>query len=297
MGLKELRLSDRDIFEEFFALNEYCLSTYHFCNIFIWKSLFRIFYTILNGCLCLFFKDKTGCFMYLPPLSVRSDSSVIEECFRIMDGFNNDREISRIENVEAKQLEFYQKLGYGCFAKSGDYLYRIRDIVYLKGNKFKSKRASYNYFIKHYDFGFRPFLKQDTDDCLALYQQWAGQRKNKFSDLLYQAMLGDSLLCQKMAMKHFPQLGLIGYVAKVKDRIAGYTLGFPINSKTFCILFEIYDLSYRGIPQFIFSQFCQQLSDYQYINVMDDSGLENLRREKLSYHPVRVVPNYIIKRQ
>ena len=296
MEFKKLRLSDKNLFEEFLDSDKYNLSTYHFCNIFIWKDFFEIFYTILDGYLCLFFKDKQGCFMYLPPLGREPIPSVINTCFAIMDKLSINKDISRIENVEKKDFALYQDYGYTYYAKPGDYLYKREDIAFLRGIKFKSKRSSYNYFIKHYDFGFRPFLRQDTEACLDLYQRWSQQRKDKFPDLLYQSMLQDSFRCQKVAMENFFHLDLIGYMIKIKDKITGYIFGFPINSRIFCILFEICDLFYRGISQFIFSQFCRQISDYQYINVMDDSGLENLRRVKLSYHPACIVPNYIIKK-
>ena len=214
-----------------------------------------------------------------------------------MDEFNLNKQVSRIENVEAGYLWFYQKSGYAYYAKPGDYLCKRSDIADLKGNRFKSQRACYNYFIKHYEFEFRPYLLKDIDACLGLYEQWAEARKRKYSLAFYQQMLKDNFLCQAVAMKNFFRLGLIGYVIEIKGKIAGYTFGFSINPGMFCILSEICDLAYRGISQFIFSQFCQRLSGYEYINIMDDSGLENLRKVKLSYHPLRIVPNYIIKRK
>jgi hypothetical protein len=306
---KELKLSDRNLFKQFFSFEEYQLSTYSFGNTFIWKDHFRIFYIILDEHLCLFFKDKNSCFMYFPPLLrkinktaglANSDgkisSSLLNNCFEIMDRFNVNKDMSRIENVEQKNLALYQIYGYIYSVKPGDYLYKRQDIVSLSGNKFKSKRTCYNYFIKHYDFQFRPFLKQDIDDCLTLYQYWVKQRRDKFANAIYQAMLDESFRYQKVAMENSFELGLIGYVISINNRIVGYTFGTPLNPKTFCILFEVCDLTYKGVSQFIFSQFCRQLPDYQYINVMDDSGLENLRKVKLSYHPSRVIPNYIIRR-
>jgi len=296
MEFRQLQLSDRDIFERFLSLREQHLSAYHFCNIYIWKELFRIFYTILDGHLCIFFKDKIGCFMYLPPLGNMPDTSLLKRCFAIMDEFNENKDVSRIENIEDKDIVFYRRMGYAHFTKPGDYLCAREDIASLKGNRYKSKRASYNYFIKHYDFKFQPFLGKDTDVCLALYRRWAKERKGKLADSVYRGMLEDCFFCHKLAMENFTQLGLVGYVVKIRGEIAGYTFGFPLNSETFCILFEICNLSYRGISQFIFSQFCRQMSDYQYINIMDDSGLENLSKVKLSYRPIRIVPNYVIKR-
>ena len=43
--------------------------------------------------------------------------------------------------------------------------------------------------------------------------------------------------------------------------------------------------------------FAQELKNYKFINVMDDSGLENLKKVKLSYHPVKLVPAYIVRRK
>ncbi|MFH1577779.1 MAG: phosphatidylglycerol lysyltransferase domain-containing protein [Candidatus Omnitrophota bacterium] len=297
MEFKQLKLSDREIFESFFGLCQHRLSPYQFSNIFIWKGLFDIFYAVLNGCLCVFFKDKTGCFMYLPPLGGNPDSSVINRCFAVMDGFNANKAISRIENVEEAGLKFYRNLGYGYFVKPGDYLCLRRDIVSLKGNRFKPKRASYNYCIRQYNPQLRLFQEGDQEACLSLYQGWAGERKKKFFDPVYQAMLDDGFSCQSAAIENFSQLDFSAYVVEIKNRITGYTFGFPLNRTTFCILFEICDLDYQGISQFIFSQFCRQLSGYRYINIMDDSGLANLRRVKLSYHPVEIIPNYIIKRK
>jgi len=63
-----------------------------------------------------------------------------------------------------------------------------------------------------------------------------------------------------------------------------FTFGFKLNKDTFCILYEITDLSIKGLSQFIFRQFCSELKNHRYINIMDDSGLVNLKRVKLSYH-------------
>jgi hypothetical protein len=297
MQLTELKLTDQALFEKYLKTNEYHLSAYHFCNIFIWRRIYRIVYTILDGCLCVFFRDRDGCFMYLPPLGRDLNLSVIDRCFAIMDDSNPNKEISRIENVDEKYLDVYKKHGYTYSIKPGDYLYKREDIVSLRGNRFKSKRASYNYFVKHNDFRSRPFHKRDMTGCLCLYRSWVRQRKNKFSDLVYQGMLEDNFLCQEVAMENFLKLGLTGYIIKIQDVIAGYTFGFPLNPTTFCILFEICDLDYKGISQFIFSEFCRQLADYQYINIMDDSGLLNLRKVKLSYRPIKIIENYIINRR
>ena len=49
-----------------------------------------------------------------------------------------------------------------------------------------------------------------------------------------------------------------------------------------------------GLAQYIFREFCRTLSRFEFINAMDDSGLEGLRRAKQSYHPAMMVPSYIV---
>jgi hypothetical protein len=61
-------------------------------------------------------------------------------------------------------------------------------------------------------------------------------------------------------------------------------------------MYEIADSSVKGLAQFIFREFCSGLKDYTYINIMDDSGLENIQKTKLSYRPVKIIPAYIVAR-
>lgn len=91
-------------------------------------------------------------------------------------------------------------------------------------------------------------------------------------------------------------LNCIGRIVKVDKEIRAFSFGFKLNAQTFCILYEITDLQVKGLAQFIFREFCREMADYKYINIMDDSGLENLKQVKLSYHPIKLVPAYIVQR-
>jgi len=95
--------------------------------------------------------------MYFSPLGKTKSPEAVRQAFEIMDGYNKNKEISRIENAQADELGFYNELGYICKEKSLDYLCRRVELAHLKGDKFKSKRASCNYFIKHNDFEYLPY--------------------------------------------------------------------------------------------------------------------------------------------
>ena len=101
-------------------------------------------------------------------------------------------------------------------------------------------------------------------------------------------------MAHRVALHDAAELGLLGLVVEVEGRLAAYTLGYPLSDSVFCILFEIADRDVRGLAQYIFREFCRSLARSEFINAMDDSGLEGLRRAKQSYHPERIVTSYIV---
>lgn len=297
MELRNLSLKDKVLFEDFLNLKKHELCVYSFENIYIWRGLFNISWKIIKDSLCVFFSDKSECFLYLPLQGESAEPAAIKEAFAIMDGLNKNREVSRIENIEEADLSLYRNLGYACRKKPGDYLCGRMDLAGLKGNRFKSKRAGVNYFLKNYESRYRPFTAQDTENCLRLYRRWAKERKGRYGDFLYQGLLSDNRRPLETLLDDYRGLNFIGRVVEIEGRIKAFTFGYRINRETFCILYEIADLAVKGLAQFIFQRFCGELAPYRYINIMDDSGLENLKKVKLSYHPLRVIPAYIATRQ
>jgi len=85
---------------------------------------------------------------------------------------------------------------------------------------------------------------------------------------------------------------MVAKVVEVGGRIMAFSSGFPVNESIFCINFEIADLNFKGIAAFIFREFAKSLTAYPEINMMDDSGLENIRQTKMLYRPVRTVVAY-----
>ncbi|MDO8661686.1 MAG: phosphatidylglycerol lysyltransferase domain-containing protein [Candidatus Omnitrophota bacterium] len=297
MRLNKLKLSDKKLFDKYLSLEKHELSVYAFANIYIWRKFFDIRWLEIEKSLCVFFQDKIGSFLYLSPLSKANNPQVACEALSILDRLNKNPEFAHIENIEEQDLSFYKGLGLSCELKSYDYLCSRADLARLKGSKFKSKRSSYNYFIKHYDFRYAKFTLSDQGDCLKLYDLWQGQRQSASPDHLYQGMLDDSRISLNEALENYSTLGFQGGVVRINKEIKGFTFGFALNPETFCILYEITDLSIKGLAQFIFRSFTQELKNYKFINIMDDSGLENLKKVKLSYHPVRLVPAYIARRR
>lgn len=192
---------------------------------------------------------------------------------------NNDA-IELLLEIDAAYIDFK------TMKKFPDYIYLTKDLAELEGKKYKHKRASCNYFEKHYEFRYVPYKNSMRTECFKLFSKWASERRKKFKDPYYCQLLKDSSIAHKIALENYKPLGLIGRAIKIKNKICGYTFGFELTKDTFCILLEATDMRYKGISEYIFREFCKEMLRYTYINTMDDSGLENLRLSKLSYHPI-----------
>jgi len=297
MSQKELRLDDKEIFLKYLSYQKHQLSFYSWPNIFIWKGLYRVTWEIIEGSLCIFFQDSCGTFLYLPPLGFNASASLVAKVFEIMDSLNKNPAISRIENVEEDQMPWFKKFGYKAVDKFPEYLYRRKDLVELRSDRYKSQRASYNFFLRHYRFNMRPYSVEDKIECLKLYENWSTQRAQAHPNHIYCGMLKDSYIAFQIMLDNYADLDILGLVVEVDNKLAGFSFGFCLNKDTFCILYEVVDLAIKGAAQFIFREFCRSLSSFTYINAMDDSGLANLKTVKQSYRPLELIPSYIITRR
>ncbi len=206
---------------------------------------------------------------------------------------NRARQIARIENVPAEDLPFFHAMGFASALKEMEYLYETHAMVHLKGNRYKSKRAAYNAFVRRYPSArIQPYHPDYLADCLRLYESWQQTRRAKHDDSTYQAMLDDSRSAHRTGLMNYEALGLVGGVVRIDGELSGYTFGYPLNSEVFCVLFEVTHPRVKGLAQFLFREFCRERSANRLIHAMGDSGLENIKGVKLSYRPCELIPSY-----
>ena len=294
---RPLTLADRAYVEKLLlahSVGDQPLAAYSFPYHFIWRDLFSYEWVDLEGHFCLFATNADGTFLALPPVGPDPCGPVMPRIFALMTERNRVSGVSRIENLPGDFNERCRSHGYHVHPKAGDYLYRRRDLVALNGDQYKSQRALYNHCLKHAAPSVRQYQPADMPACLDLFQRWQQGLAMGDPAGFACAMAADAALALRVALQFSGELGLLGLVAEVEGRLAAYTLGYPLSDSVFCILFEIADRDVRGMAQYIFREFCRSLARFEFINAMDDSGLEGLRRAKQSYHPERIVTSYIV---
>ncbi len=292
LTLSKLTSYNQSLLGSFLNKQKHLLSAYSFANIYIWKDIFDFYWEVFEGALFIYAKYGSDIFMYIPPVGSCNIKKALKISFNLMKAYNKNAEAIRIENVEEKNTSLFKELGYKITLKGHEYIYDTRSLIDLKGNAFKGKRSSCNYFVKNYKYSYEAFNKKYEEECLSLYKKWQFMRSKKYKSPYYLSLLDDSFLAHKCAISNFKRLKLIGRIIRIKGRLKAYTFGFRLNEDIFCILFETADLSIKGVSQFIFREFCGELKDYKFINTLDDSGLDNLKKTKLSYKPAMLVPSY-----
>ncbi|PIY84861.1 MAG: hypothetical protein COY77_00390 [Candidatus Omnitrophica bacterium CG_4_10_14_0_8_um_filter_43_18] len=274
-GFKALALEHKPLFNKYLNNSEY--SARSFVNIYIWSDLFNILWKIIDNNLCVFYEYKNEFNMLISSPK----------------GMHLLKPGGRIENIAEKEIKAFEGAGIKIHKNTDEYIYLAKDIAELKGNRFSSQRAAKNNFIKNNKFIYRPFVISDIDECLNLYSSWA-KRKMGTHDSVYHQLIADSFSAHKKAMLDYEELGLTGRVVDIDEKIRAYTFAFEMNTDTYCVVFETADTTIKGLSQFIFSHLAQDIAkEAKYINTMDDSGLANLKKAKLSWHPHRTLTSYI----
>jgi len=296
-ALRPFTLEDRSWFEaRLFAhpLPGDQLVAYSFPYHVIWRDLFTYEGLELEGHVCLVASNSEGCFLALPPIGPNPCGPAMSRAWAWMSERNQVTALTRIENVPESLATRCRELGYRVVSKGPDYLYRRDDLVGLHGDRFKGQRADYNHCVKHAQPRLRTFHPADADQCLALYRRWREGITGEASSSLAAYMATDAESAHRIGIRHAAELGLQGLVVEVRGRVAAYTFGYPLSPTLFCILFEIADRTVKGLGAYIFREFCRELAPYEFINTMDDSGLDGLRRAKLAAHPLRLVESFIV---
>lgn len=295
MDLKPFLPETRPLFEGALRQSARPLSAYSFPIHILWRDHFSFFWTLYRDQFLLFAEYDRRLYMPLPPLGP-FDPGVVEACFDRMDRQNQEKGISRIENIAESDLPFYHQHGLVTEPKAPEYLYKRAALADLKGERYKTHRWACNHFEGKYQPTDRPYALSDDAESLTLFQKWAKGRAARHADPVYQWMLHDSESVHRRALAEADRLGLIGRVIEVAGEIVGYTLGFPLSADTFCILAEVVDLELTGAAPYLFRAFCARLTDFTWINTMDDSGLENLQAAKTRYHPEQKVGCFLARR-
>ncbi len=187
------------------------------------------------------------------------------------------------EMIDSWYPEKY-KIEYG--RDEADYLYEYKTLSELKGKKLHGKRNHINRFEENYpNYKYEVIDNSNYKDCIELAIKWE-QDNNPDSqeDKKYELSIIEKALINR------EELGLIGGLIRVDEKVIAFTLGEPINELCFVVHFEKAYADIQGAYPMINREFVRrQLKGYKFINREEDLGIPGLRHAKTSYQPIRLV--------
>lgn len=305
---RPLNLKDKDILQPRLWDLQPEISDRCFTNLFIWQKFYNIRISQFKGAICLFSDTDTTPEkeFFFPPLGHDHVIEALEACFDLMLSRNTRPIIRRAsENFVQDHLHCRDKYLAREDTSISDYIYRAEDLINLRGRRYHGQRNFIKRFKDKYPYHSTEFLgRENISECLRFNEQWL---ENKLLVLSHELDINsdpppDAVVFLRAEagtagkiLVHFGDLDLIGLAVRIDGKIRAFTVGQKLNSQTALIHIEKADHSYVGLSQFLSQTFCEQAwADCEYINRMEDLGIEGLRRAKLALGPHHMAKKYTI---
>ena len=280
MEFRQIRLEDKPIIEKYLSAENSIGSDSNFTNMFIWRVDYQISYAVEDG--MLFVRLSHPSFGTVYHLPVGGD--VCRGVERLKKEVGADLVICPLNEFQRRKAEeFCPDMTITHVRSMDDYVYRISDLIDLKGKKYHGKRNHLNYFLNTYAWEYHPITKDKIEDCHRAVNFWVKDRNDSPEEEL-RAM--DDLFL------HYEALGVKGAYITVDGEIKGVTVGEEHHGVAL-IHVEKCDMDIRGIYVAINQMFLShEFSHLEYVNREEDMGSEGLRHAKMSYHPAFLIERF-----
>jgi hypothetical protein len=291
-GFKTIEPDDIEIIRSYVEKYQFETCDYNTANLFSWSHFMNVKWAMYKERL-MFYNFNTRFMLY--PLGAEFSPKELNEISVMIEnqGFEGSF-ISVPEGyIESKrETDEYFNIIYD--EGNSDYLYETERLVSLSGRKLNKKKNLVSQFRRSYP-GSRTeiFKRGHIDLCLELAKNWC-VAQNEVCDEDKQLELN----VMERALNNHELIGLEGVLLFIGSKLVAFALFSSQRSDTATIHFEKFDYAYKGAAQLINRETAVYLKDrFKFINREQDVCKEGLRRAKLSYEPVRLIPTYRLIRK
>lgn len=278
MEFREIKTDDKEKVRELLAYSDFRGCEYTFGNNFIWSKPYNIRIAFYKD---FYFVESDGEFFY--PAG-RGD---IREAISLLKEYSREQGkglslctspksgMEYLKELYGDEIEIREKFDYF------DYCYNREDLANLIGKKYHSKRNFINRFTQN-NWSYEEISEKNIEDCCIVLDKWFKENYDGKD-----SSMEDEIYASKQGLEHFRELDFTGGLLKVEGEPVAFTFGERINSDAFDVHVEKGLALYDGTYPMINKEFVKRIpADIKYINREEDMGEENLRKAKLSYHPV-----------
>ncbi len=297
LDFRRIEITDKPWIDEALKKSQYRGCEYTFGNNFVWRNVYNTQVCSCDGFYFIRFGIGDEVKYALPS----GDMTRIGSAFRILEEHCREagepfRLYSNKKELELVIKQMYPEAEYAFNRDASDYIYLAEDLAELKGKKYHSKRNHLNRFYEN-DWSFEPLTAANIAECIAMNERWCAENLDECPncDSTDQSGKEDEACIVRCSFKYYDKLGYTGGVLRVNGEVQAFTFGEQSADDTFVVHVEKALRDYQGTYTAINREFVRSLGGrYKYINREEDTGAENLRKAKLSYHPLHLEEKYDI---
>ncbi|MDO5116356.1 MAG: phosphatidylglycerol lysyltransferase domain-containing protein [Synergistaceae bacterium] len=175
-----------------------------------------------------------------------------------------------------------------------EYLYDIRALATLAGNKYMKKRNRVNQFKKNYDYSYVPITEELLPDIVDFQYSWCQQ--NHCGTTM--GLMEENHAIQRILQNWRRIPNLCGGAITVGGEIAAYTIG-ELAGNMLVVHYEKASLEYGAAYQVINRDFLAHMlaehPELETVNREEDMNDAGLRAAKMSYMPIGFIKECKVK--
>jgi hypothetical protein len=287
---KDVDLSSQEVFNRFLSETPLEASEYNFTNIFAFRKAYSFKVSLLyDNLIILRNSEPVSVFC---PIGNSRIPEVFEQLFSYLRTRTKNLYLERVpESFVKKYLKSTKHLIIQEERDHFDYVYLVKELAQLRGNKFHDKKNKINKFKSICQYQYQTLTPDLIEECIEFEDDWCEKRDcGKYPGL-------EREQCAILEMlNNFSALNIIGGIIRVDNRIVALTLGEKFLKDTMVIHIEKANADISGLYQVINQEFLKhETGGCIYVNREQDLGVDGLRQSKMSYNPLRFVKKYKIK--
>lgn len=290
--MRPLALEDCELLRGLFAARPPQQSEFTFTNLFMWREAYALRLARHEEAVLVFSwrPDPEDSFL-LPPLGAAKEETARAGLQALAEA-GHGAKLARVTRADLERLELTEeKYEITPDRAQSDYVYRVSDLIELRGNRYHDKRNHLEQFGRAHEYLYRPLTPNLAPACKELQDRWCDE---KHCDL--QATLRAEARAVKEVLDHLEELGVAGGCLEIGGQIEAFTLGELLDPETVVIHIEKANAQFHGLYQLINQQFlAQEWAALAFVNREQDLGIEGLRRAKQSYHPHHLVEKFEVR--
>ena len=288
MEFKKLSLDDIDKISPFFKDVTHRACDCTLGGVFIWRDYFESYYLIEDDTLLCAFGTENKTYTYPIGKNIEEALDKIER-----DAKENGRTptfyLCSEQDMTAFKLR-YPDAKIEEMRDAFDYLYSYEDLATFKGRRYSGQRNHINKFKRLYEsYSFEELTPDNCNDCRELLESFlASRERTEATDAE-----GEKIHEIFDNLDKYKSLGFFGGVLYVNGKAVGFSIAEVIGDTMF-VHIEKADVAYEGAYQMLVCSFADHYrrEGVEYINREDDAGNEGLRKSKLAYQPIALLPKY-----